>query len=91
MTDAEIELALSDLPGWTHAGDRLEREWTFDGHFAALAAATGVGILNEQRNHHADLSVHYNRLRVSTTTHSAGNRVTDKDVDLAEAITGLLD
>lgn len=91
LTEAEIELALSDLPGWSHVGDRLERSWTFGGHLQALAAATAVGFLNEQRGHHADLHVNYDRLRVSATTHSAGNKVSAKDTDLAEAVSRLLD
>lgn len=91
LTDAEIDLALSELPGWTHVDHRLEREWTFDGHLPALAAATGVGLLGEHRNHHADLTIRYNRLKVAVTTHSAGNRVSEKDTDLAEAVSDLLD
>ncbi|GAA2165073.1 4a-hydroxytetrahydrobiopterin dehydratase [Glycomyces lechevalierae] len=91
MTDAEIELALSELPGWTLVGDRLEQTWTFGGHLQALAAATAVGFLNEQRGHHADLTVNYDKLRVSTTTHSAGNKVSAKDTDLARAVGELLE
>ncbi|GAA2349026.1 MULTISPECIES: 4a-hydroxytetrahydrobiopterin dehydratase [Glycomyces] len=91
LTDAEIELALSELPGWTLVGDRLEQTWTFGGHLQALAAATAVGFLNEQRGHHADLTVNYDKLRVSTTTHSAGNKVSAKDTDLARAVGELLE
>ncbi|RRS02159.1 4a-hydroxytetrahydrobiopterin dehydratase [Glycomyces terrestris] len=91
LTEAEIELALSDLPGWTHARDRLECTWTFDGHLQALAAATGVGLLSERRDHHADLAINYNKLTVSVTTHSAGNKVSAKDTDLARAVSDLLD
>ncbi len=91
LTEAEIELALSDLPGWSHVGDRLEQTWTFGGHLQALAAAAGVGLLNEQRNHHADLTINYNKLRVSATTHSAGHKVSAKDTDLARAVSHLLD
>lgn len=91
LTEAEIELALSELPGWSHVGDRLEQTWTFDGHLRALAAATAVGFLNEQRGHHADLTINYNKLRVSAATHSAGNKVSAKDTDLARAVSDLLD
>ena len=91
LSDAEIELALSELPGWTLVGDRLEQTWTFGGHLQALAAATAVGFLNEQRGHHADLTVNYDKLRVSTTTHSAGNKVSAKDTDLARAVGELLE
>lgn len=91
LTEAEIELALSDLSGWAHEGDRLTRTWTFDGHLAALAAAGAVGWVQERRNHHADLTIRYNRLTVSTTTHSAGNKVSAKDTELAGAVSSLLD
>lgn len=91
LTEAEIELALSELPGWSHVGNHLEATWTFDGHLHALAAATAVGLLNERRNHHADLAINYNKLRITTTTHSAGHQVSAKDTDLARAISDLLD
>ncbi|GAB3646881.1 4a-hydroxytetrahydrobiopterin dehydratase [Glycomyces tarimensis] len=91
LTGADIELALSELPGWHHESDRLERSWTFDGHLAALAAAAAVGWLQEQRNHHADLTIQYNKLTVSTTTHSAQNKVSAKDTELARAISELLE
>lgn len=91
LTEAEIELALSELPGWNHTEDRLERSWTFEGHLAAVTAATAVGWIQEQRNHHADLTIQYNRLIVSTTTHSAGHKVSEKDVELARAASVLLD
>ncbi|GAB3230355.1 4a-hydroxytetrahydrobiopterin dehydratase [Glycomyces halotolerans] len=91
LTEAEIELALSELPGWSHNGDRLEQTWAFDGHLPAVAAAVSVGWVQERRNHHADLTIRYNKLSVSTTTHSAGNKVSAKDVDLARAVSDLLD
>ncbi|WP_112141233.1 4a-hydroxytetrahydrobiopterin dehydratase [Glycomyces dulcitolivorans] len=91
LTGAEIELALSDLPGWTHERDHLVGTWTFDGHLQALAAATGVGLLSERRNHHADLTINYDKLTVSVTTHSAGSKVSAKDTDLAAAVSALLD
>jgi 4a-hydroxytetrahydrobiopterin dehydratase len=91
LTEAEIELALSELPGWSHVDDRLERTWSFGGHLQALAAATAIGLLNERRNHHSDLTVNYDRLTVATTTHSAGHKVSAKDIDLATAISQFLD
>ncbi|SDD23277.1 4a-hydroxytetrahydrobiopterin dehydratase [Glycomyces harbinensis] len=91
LTEAEIELALSELPGWSHVDDRLERTWSFGGHLQALAAATAIGLLNEQRNHHSDLAVNYDKLTVATTTHSAGHKVSAKDIDLATAVSLLLD
>ncbi|WP_026929144.1 4a-hydroxytetrahydrobiopterin dehydratase [Glycomyces tenuis] len=91
LTEAEIELALSELPGWNHTDDHLVCSWTFDGHLAAVSAAAAVGWLQERRNHHADLTIQYNKLTVSTTTHSAGHKVSAKDTALAQEVSALLD
>ena len=40
----------------------------------------------ESANHHPEMHQVYNRLTLSLTTHDAGNQVTQKDVDLAEAM-----
>jgi 4a-hydroxytetrahydrobiopterin dehydratase len=90
LNEAEIELALSELPGWTHEHDQLTKTWQFGGHLAAVTAAAAVGHVQESLNHHGDLSIKYNTLTVSTTTHSAGNKVSEKDIDLARRIAELL-
>lgn len=86
LADAQIQSALDALPGWTHAGDALTKTFTFDDFRAALAFIVRVGFEAEERDHHPNLSNVYNRVEISLTTHDAGNRVTQKDVDLAQAI-----
>ena len=55
-----------------------------------LGSASFVGALAEERNHHPDLLLHgYRHVRVMLTTHDAGDRVTDADRALAEAISAL--
>ena len=57
------------------------------GDFAdAFAMATRVALVAEAQGHHPDLSISWNRLTISCTTHSAGNTITDKDRRLATAI-----
>lgn len=42
-----------------------------------------AGFEAEAVNHHPEWTNVYNRVSVRLTTHDAGGRVTDKDVDLA--------
>ncbi len=86
LTDDRVRVALADLPGWRHAGDALAKTFTFDGFRAALAFIVRVGFEAEQRDHHPTLTNVYDRVEIALTTHDAGNRVTEKDVDLARAI-----
>jgi 4a-hydroxytetrahydrobiopterin dehydratase len=87
LSDDEVEGALADLDGWERAGDEIVREVRFDTFPDAVAFVVRVGFAAEAANHHPDLDVRYNKVRVALSTHSEGG-ITDKDVDLARAIQG---
>ncbi|MFM8338166.1 MAG: 4a-hydroxytetrahydrobiopterin dehydratase, partial [Opitutaceae bacterium] len=92
LTDVEITVALRGLPGWSHQRDALEREYRFPDFRAALAFMVRAGFEAEAVNHHPEWTNVYNRVGVRLTTHDAGGRVTDKDVDLArrfDAVSGV--
>jgi len=40
----------------------------------------------EKANHHPELSNVYNKVTIMLTTHDEGNKVTQKDVELAQEI-----
>lgn len=86
LTPQEIENALAELPGWTAAGDRIERTYTFAGHLAAAAIVTEIARVQESLGHHADLTLSYNKLTVSVNTHSVGGRITELDTELAHRV-----
>lgn len=86
LTDDQIRTALAGLPGWSRDGDALAKAFTFDDFREALAFIVRVGFEAEQRDHHPNLTNVYNRVEIALTTHDAGDRVTEKDVDLARAI-----
>ena len=83
LTEAEITVALRGSPGWSHQREALEREYRFPDFRAALAFMVRAGFEAEAVNHHPEWTNVYNRVRVRLTTHDAGGRVTDKDVELA--------
>lgn len=84
-----LERISTELPGWQADNSRIVARWSFPDFSSALAAAVRVGLLAERAEHHPDLELGWGYLRVSLTTHSAG-AVTEKDLDLATAIQGLL-
>ena len=49
-------------------------------------ALTRVGLVAQEQGHHPDLSISWNRVTISITTHDAGNTVTAGDRKLAAAI-----
>lgn len=80
----------TDLPDWRVLLGRINaayRAGSYDraadlvGQIAAAAGAAG---------HHPDIDIRYpDRLLVTITTHAAGGRLTDKDVELADVISSL--
>lgn len=81
-----IEAALTDLPGWTYAEDRLQKTYTFGSFREAVSFIVRIAFEAEQLNHHPELYNVYNRVTLVLTTHAAGNRVTARDLELARAI-----
>ena len=85
LTPAEIEDALTSLPGWACDGRSLTRTYKFAGFPEAVAFVNGLVGPAEAMNHHPDVAISYNRVTVTLTTHDAGG-LTTKDLALARAI-----
>lgn len=89
LTDESIAQALSTLTGWERVGDTLVRTFKLPSYTAGLAFAVTVGTLAEGFDHHPDISIGYKTVRVAFTTHDAGNKISQKDIDIATAINAL--
>ena len=75
--------------GWEERDGALVRAWRLADFAAALALANAVGAAADAASHHPELLVAWGRLEVRWTTHSAGNAVTARDVELARVTDGL--
>lgn len=84
-----VRAALADLPGWTYEDDALRRTVRLGSFRAAVAFLVRVAFEAEQRDHHPEITNVYDRVTLVLRTHDAGNRVTEKDLDLARAIQAL--
>ncbi len=86
ISDANIQTALADLRGWSHEGHALVREYACDSFESAIAFVVRIGFEAARADHHPELFNVYSTLRLRLTTHDAGDRVTQRDLDLAHAI-----
>lgn len=86
LSQKEIEDRLAELPGWSLDGDRLTRSYRLDSHFAATALVVHIARIQDELDHHSDLTLGYNTVSLSVNTHSAGGAVTEKDFGLARRV-----
>ena len=71
---------------WKEQNNKLVQEFQFDDFITAFAFLTKVAILAEKHNHHPEIYNVYNTVKLSLSTHDAGDIVTEKDRKLAAAI-----
>ncbi|MCC5805137.1 MAG: 4a-hydroxytetrahydrobiopterin dehydratase [Opitutales bacterium] len=86
LSDSEIEVALSGLPGWSRDGDQLAKTYTFGSFREAVSFITRIAFEAEDMNHHPDLANVYNKVSIALSTHDTGGKITEKDVKLAQKI-----
>ncbi|MFJ3336938.1 4a-hydroxytetrahydrobiopterin dehydratase [Streptomyces sp. NPDC086766] len=89
LSQKEIEDRLAELPGWSLDGDRLIRSFRLGSHFAAAAMVLHIAQVQEELDHHSDLTLGYHSVSLAVTTHSAGGAVTEKDFELARRVQDL--
>jgi 4a-hydroxytetrahydrobiopterin dehydratase len=74
---------VKDLPsGWLEVDGALEREFQFADFAEALAFVNRVGAAAEAADHHPDIEIHWNRVKLRWWTHVTGS-ITDRDRELA--------
>ena len=89
LTSDDLQAQLASLPGWQVEGDRLVRTLGLVDFAGALDLVVSVGHEAEAMDHHPDIDIRYNRVRLSLWTHTAGG-VTQYDVELAHRVNALL-
>jgi 4a-hydroxytetrahydrobiopterin dehydratase len=85
----EIEKAISSLNGWNHDEDKLKKEFSFDNFRDAMAFITRIAFEAEEQVHHPEIFNVYNTVKIALSTHDAGGKVTEKDLNLAKSIESL--
>jgi len=89
LTTAEVAEKLTRLPLWQRAGDNIERTVAFGGFPAAIAFVNKVAEAAETANHHPDIDIRWNKVRLALSSHDAGG-LTERDFHLAGIIDSLV-
>ena len=71
---------------WKEEDDKLKRTFVFKDFKIAFAFMTKVAAVANELDHHPWWSNAYNKVSFELNTHDAGDKVTEKDRELADQI-----
>ena len=85
LSDDEIQRRLSERPGWERDGDAIRRRFQFEDFQASVDFVNRITPPAEEMNHHPDISISWNKVNLTLSTHSEGG-ITENDFELAQRI-----
>ena len=89
LTPTQLDLRLKEIADWKlNANGEIEKTFIFTGFPQSLLFVNSVGLLAESKNHHPDILVQWNKVRLSLVTHDSGG-LTEKDFELAKLVNAL--
>ncbi|MGW1993482.1 4a-hydroxytetrahydrobiopterin dehydratase [Embleya sp. NPDC001921] len=86
---ADVAARLAARDGWSGDTTRIAKAYTVDYHDGVRLIAE-VAEIAKDLEHHPDVELHWQELRFSMTTYSAGGVVTELDFKLADAIDAIV-
>ena len=81
----DLKNRLKKIPEWELEKKHIERTFEFDDFTESIDFVTAVAEVAEDEEHHPDIDIRYNKVRLVLSTHSKGG-LTDLDFSLAERI-----
>jgi 4a-hydroxytetrahydrobiopterin dehydratase len=85
LSEAEIQLALQRIGGWSKNGNAIERIFQFDNFVQAMEFVNRIAEAAEAVNHHPDILINYNKVTLTLVSHDSGG-VTQRDIKMAARI-----
>lgn len=92
LSDEQIQEGLERLTDWEWDSEAvlIQRTVRLSDFLGAIALVNELAQAAEQAEHHPDIDIRYNTVRLALSTHSEG-AVTDKDMALAARIDELVE
>jgi 4a-hydroxytetrahydrobiopterin dehydratase len=88
LSEEEIEAKLGELDGWERDGEAIRKEFDRGDFVGSVEFVKSLVEPAEGMNHHPDLEISWNEVKVSITNHAAGG-LTANDFELAAKIDAL--
>jgi 4a-hydroxytetrahydrobiopterin dehydratase len=89
LSTSEIEERLQHLPGWALIEGEIVRQATFKDFLSAMEFVDQVAVMAENEQHHPDIDIRYNKVKLALTSHDAGG-LTKQDFEMARAMEALI-
>jgi 4a-hydroxytetrahydrobiopterin dehydratase len=89
LSDLKVTELTASVPEWILGEGVLSRQFEFADFVESMAFVNRVAALAEEHDHHPDIHISYNHVRLDLSTHTVGG-LSEKDFALAEAVDGLI-
>jgi 4a-hydroxytetrahydrobiopterin dehydratase len=70
LSGHDLEHLLSHAEGWEVVDGQLEKIFQFDDHYSAVAFVNAVAWISHREDHHPEMVVGYNTVRIRYSTHT---------------------
>ena len=88
LSRRRIKLEVAKLGNWSLTGDLISRRFRFADFAEAIRFVNRVAKAAESANHHPDITIKYDKVRLALTTHDEGG-LTMRDFNMASRINKL--
>lgn len=88
LSEQEIEERLGSLEGWSREGDAITKTFANGDFVGSVKFVDSLVEPAEGMNHHPDLELSWDKVKVSITNHAQGG-LTENDFELARKIDAL--
>lgn len=85
LEEDEIATLLQTIPHWQREAQEIHRTFKFPGFTESIDFVNHVALLAEDANHHPNITICWNRVILTLSTHSQGG-LTQLDFELAAKI-----
>jgi 4a-hydroxytetrahydrobiopterin dehydratase len=88
LNNEQITEALKTVDGWKRNDKELVKEFELKDFVRSMGFVNSVAFLAEKADHHPDIDIRWNKVKLVLATHSEGG-LTEKDFSLARKINEL--
>lgn len=90
MKKIEIDTFITENSDWQVKDDQLIAKFELADFSEVQAKIKEIMKIADEQNHHPTVTFSYKTIEIKTVTHDAGNTLTDRDFELAKAVSSVV-